>query len=558
MKQWIAVAQSQVHSGISLKANDERPLQVLTDESVTPGDAVALWRPGRFGGLVALGRIRSVELQDRLHPRVRFYFDQTSLSSPLTTKEIRAAGVNWVSRSVRSAASADYESDLGFGPIDANIEELGEILQGREQRESGHWQAGWVIPPGSVVKRKELHAVYGGSPMAVAGSSGSTPNTFLHLRGAAGRSPRLVPYWGDGVLVAPGHIQDGEYISQDNLMILLHLRRGLPLRVFECQGALCRYLGEFLVDQDKPIESWRLTGEKKRRTYAGTELVYDLQFPLFRLKQVNGVRPFTADHESFASAPRFGMELMLASTRQGATSSIELGEDGLVAGSVEGVATVRQLLRILRRAPEAVQDISQVDDAQALASLIQYAKRKADLRRLREVAEDPQAPEAALQHALRGLYWVFGGQFVGEAVRRRIVPGDEVDIPLIRADGSWCIVEIKRSMGLRGPLVKRHRNGWVASAQVHDAVGQASNYLVGLDEQRQRILEEFGYDVRRARAAVLIGHPAVQPDVPEATINEVLRRLNTQMSRIEVLTYKELLENAERSLGEFPQGGEEG
>lgn len=51
---------------------------------------------------------------------------------------------------------------------------------------------------------------------------------------------------------------------------------------------------------------------------------------------------------------------------------------------------------------------------------------------------------------------------------------------------------------------------------------------------------------------VLIGHPLVQPSVPEELINEALRTLNTHVSRVEVLTYKELIDNAERSLGSTP------
>ena len=90
------------------------------------------------------------------------------------------------------------------------------------------------------------------------------------------------------------------------------------------------------------------------------------------------------------------------------------------------------------------------------------------------------------------------------------------------------------------------------TAEVHNAVGQAVNYLVGLDENRLRIQEEFGIETRRASALVLIGHPAAQPSVPEALVNETLRTLNTHISRVEVLTYKELIENAERSLGAVP------
>jgi hypothetical protein len=83
---------------------------------------------------------------------------------------------------------------------------------------------------------------------------------------------------------------------------------------------------------------------------------------------------------------------------------------------------------------------------------------------------------------------------------------------------------------------------------VHEAVGQAVNYLTGLDENRERIRADFGVETRRASALVLVGHPALHPEVPEEEVNEALRTFNAHLTRVEVLTYKELVDNAERSL----------
>ncbi len=99
-----------------------------------------------------------------------------------------------------------------------------------------------------------------------------------------------------------------------------------------------------------------------------------------------------------------------------------------------------------------------------------------------------------------------------------------------------------------GALVKRYRNAWVPTAEVHDAVGQAINYLVALDEERHEIRSKFGIETRRASATVLIGHPGSQPDVPEEEIYDALRTMNSHTSRVEVLTYKDLIDSAERTL----------
>lgn len=187
-------------------------------------------------------------------------------------------------------------------------------------------------------------------------------------------------------------------------------------------------------------------------------------------------------------------------------------------------------------------------EGQLLLQAAEVQRRRRDLKALRKAIEDPEARESDLQRALDGQHWIFGGQFASQAVLRRLVPGDEVDIPLIRGDGALHIVELKRSMSLRGSLVKRHRGSWVPTAEVHDAVSQAVNYLVGLDEHRLRIRDELGLETRRASALVLIGHPALQPDAAEEDITEALRTLNTHLNRVEVVTYKELVDNADRAL----------
>ncbi|MDX2694378.1 DUF4263 domain-containing protein [Streptomyces ipomoeae] len=207
--------------------------------------------------------------------------------------------------------------------------------------------------------------------------------------------------------------------------------------------------------------------------------------------------------------------------------------------------------------PETLALLAADDKGQLIIQAAELRRRATGLEELRAVVEDPNALERDLQRALEGQHWIFGGRFVGEAAQRRLVPGDEVDIPLIRGDGALRIVELKRAMGLREPLVTRHRNAWVPAAQVHRAVSQAVNYLVGLDEDRSRIRDEFGIETRRAGALVLIGHPALHPDVPEEEITEALRTFNAHMSRVEVLTYKELLDNARRSLGGSGEEGDE-
>ncbi|WP_217196441.1 Shedu anti-phage system protein SduA domain-containing protein [Streptomyces buecherae] len=196
--------------------------------------------------------------------------------------------------------------------------------------------------------------------------------------------------------------------------------------------------------------------------------------------------------------------------------------------------------------PKALAVLAADEDGRTVLRAAELRRRAMDLRELRRMSEDDTTTEHALQRALNGMHWIFGGRVMTQAHQRRLVAGDEVDIPLLRGDGSLQIVELKRAAGVR--LVKEHRGSWVPRREVHDAVGQAINYLVGLDESRERVQAEFGIDTRRASALVLIGHPMSQPGVSEQEINEVLRIHTSHLHRIEVLTYKELIDSAERAL----------
>jgi len=180
------------------------------------------------------------------------------------------------------------------------------------------------------------------------------------------------------------------------------------------------------------------------------------------------------------------------------------------------------------------------------------SKRRELVARLRRTAEDPITTETALQKVMGDAYWLFGGRYVGIADWRSIGPLDQHDIPLLCADGTLHIVELK---GVNIPkLVRRHRNHWIVGGAVHEATSQAMNYLRTLDENGAALAttyrNEFGvdYDMRRAFATVVIGHPVHVIGANAHVIDQTLRSYNAHLSRVEVITYATLLDTAERAL----------
>ena len=168
------------------------------------------------------------------------------------------------------------------------------------------------------------------------------------------------------------------------------------------------------------------------------------------------------------------------------------------------------------------------------------------------MAEDPATTEMDLQKTINDAYWLFGGRYVGIADRRSIGPLDQYDIPLLSADGTLHIVELK------GPnipnLIRKHRNHWIVGNAVHEATSQAMNYLRTLDEHGAALettyRNDFGvdYDMRRAFATVVIGHPVHVVNASPRNIEQTLRSYNAHLSRVEVITYATLLDTAERAL----------
>jgi hypothetical protein len=192
------------------------------------------------------------------------------------------------------------------------------------------------------------------------------------------------------------------------------------------------------------------------------------------------------------------------------------------------------------------------------AEMAVIRRRRAIVAQLRELALDTRSNETAMQNALEGHHWIFGGQYIGVAARRDLMNLQQHDIPLVSADRSLNIVELK---GPEAPLVKRPRkNHLVTSTAIHDAVGQCMNYLRTFDELGAPLetlhRNDLGlsYDYRRARATVVIGHPERDDSASREQIDQVIRTYNAHLSRIQVVTYADLLETAERALAFEEQG----
>ncbi|GAA1880854.1 hypothetical protein GCM10009687_56340 [Asanoa iriomotensis] len=429
-----------------------------------------------------------------------------------------------------------------------------------EEREIA-WPARWDLAPGTVVARADLHRIFGGGKSTGIAASDDTPNILFFKDVVRGASADEGGHeWSDdGAFLVRGMEENGETLTFHNESVVKHVRRGKPLRVFQNspRGA-CTYLGEFAIDQANPVERWIDTGRerviKPRLMPSLPYTRYQRMAPVFRLFPLDALSSLPSVAPSRKRIPQQRL-LISVSLVPGPTSTDAVPpnrDDSRSSGREEDStadvrASIANLLALLRDHDNAADTVAQLDAAAVLSDVLERRLRWGGLTELRRLIDDPNTREAALHRVLQRHTWMFGGQYVGSATRRALSLRDQIDIPLIRSDGTLHGVELKTASV--DELVKVHRSHLIVGPKVNEAVGQAMNYLRGLDEQRDAILNNFRVDCRRTTMTVVIGHPRyVKGEITAADVAETIRTYNSHLARIQVMTYKDLLDGAERSL----------
>ncbi len=219
-----------------------------------------------------------------------------------------------------------------------------------------------------------------------------------------------------------------------------------------------------------------------------------------------------------------------------AGDAVELGRllsSGDVSGLVEGITSTPAGL--------------------SAAEAAVVSSRRRVVAELQALAKASDTTETMMHQMIGDNYWIFGGRYINIAPRRDFAFLDQHDYPLLCADGSIQIVELK---GPECPLVTHYRNHFIVTKHVHEATSQCLNYLRSLDEQGSGLQttyrNEFNIDIdfRRARGTVVIGHldREAAGAAERFQIVQTIRSYNAHLSRIEVITYSELLDSADRAL----------
>ena len=217
-----------------------------------------------------------------------------------------------------------------------------------------------------------------------------------------------------------------------------------------------------------------------------------------------------------------------------------------ISSGVVDTAVLLPLVDALADSDEAQAVLAKEPSATVLADAVNLYRQREAIEVVAKLVENPTTLEGAIQAELQKQWWMFGGRYIDIAKRRTFVVLDQLDIPLIRGDGSLHAVELKRANVPK--LIKKYRSHLIVGDEVNEAVGQAVNYLTSLDEERDHILAKLGVDVRRASVTVVIGHTDFVTDFTPHEVHETLRTYNSHLARIEVITFDELVDGARQSL----------
>ena len=198
---------------------------------------------------------------------------------------------------------------------------------------------------------------------------------------------------------------------------------------------------------------------------------------------------------------------------------------------------------------EFVSDLDELEGAELLGVAVDVKRRRVVIQEFRELVANPRTTERELQRIIDANWWLLGANYIEKVERRRLTLLDEFDIPLIRADGVLHIVELKRA-NIRHMVIP-HRSHFRVGDPVNEAVNQAANYLREVDELTDHIRSRFGVECRRAQATVIIGYPQHNDHdgVDDEKYREAIRTYNSHLSRIEVLTFEDVITTAHHATG---------
>jgi|GEM_PF-774363 len=149
--------------------------------------------------------------------------------------------------------------------------------------------------------------------------------------------------------------------------------------------------------------------------------------------------------------------------------------------------------------------------------------------------------ESVYQKFLKNHFWIFGLEYVSAKSQKQAGAKNRPDFSLERYDKFRDIVEIKRP---HDEVFVKKANRYHQGQKLKEALAEVMDYVDYFLTHINDEIVEFGETYYKPRAIIVIGRTK--------EFGEKVRQLNSFLHRIEVVTYDELIERAEKII-EFYQ-----
>ncbi len=215
------------------------------------------------------------------------------------------------------------------------------------------------------------------------------------------------------------------------------------------------------------------------------------------------------------------------------------GKIDTLADVLSEISYDRDLLKsLLARAAE---DPKLFAEAAAALNLATYRQA---FDKLTALVIKPGVREQEFQALLQDNPWMFGSEYSALLPTRKLTRDEEQDFIVRRTtDGFIELIEIKTP--LEGKALFRHDGShdcYYCGSELSKAMGQVRNYLDLIDASRDDIYRRDNEDPFKVRAKLIIGRDG------DAAQQTALRSFNGYGSRVEVITFDQLVGIAKRTL----------
>ena len=212
--------------------------------------------------------------------------------------------------------------------------------------------------------------------------------------------------------------------------------------------------------------------------------------------------------------------------------------------------TVEQLARLLRRAirNKQLDEILPADVVGSFTAVVHQIHYKKAIKELEKMFNEANS-EKDYESWFLNNHWVFGTEYLG-VEKVKIAWKKEGDIILTNIDGYQDIIELKLPSEI--VLLKdSSHNNWYASAALSKAITQGITYIQETEDARPLIQTKEKLPFLKPRAKIVIG----RSEDWDTDRQDSLRKLNSSLQNIQIMTYDHLLAGANRMVDYYEAGG---